>query len=177
MLTKYYAFINPSFQQSAISFSRRMIKTGNLLTLQPGGYFTHQPSARQDALYPERGLLVPYFPGGAELFFTAASSDLRFIVGPASKKNGLPAPRILLRPRVARARGSSHPPIPHFIILLELQHPFHRHDTLPTHLHGLNDVVIRLDLYENLRMDARSHSPARRGFPSLGHVDHAFCTR
>ena len=43
----------------------------------------------------------------------------------ASKKGTWPLPLILLRPRVARARGSSHPPHPLFSILLEFLHdPF-----------------------------------------------------
>ena len=37
-----------------------------------------------------------------------------------------------------------------FIILLELQHPFDHHHTLPAYLNSLDDIVIRLNLHENL---------------------------
>src|SRR6185295_3499907 len=38
-----------------------------------------------------------------------------------------------------------------FIILLKRQRPLHHCDTLPTHLHRLNDIVVRLDPHDNLR--------------------------
>ena len=59
------------------------------------------------AIIPSKGLLIPQLPQReqAVLFFTARiERPPLYGGGSASKKNGLPAPLILLPPRVARAK-------------------------------------------------------------------------
>ena len=93
----------------------------------------------------------------------------------------------LPRPRVARAQETNRvtplPPTPGGVrgrsgssltgpAVSKFERSFHRHHTLSSHLHSLNDVVIRFDLYENLRWAIDLIALFDNDFRHRRHIDH-----
>jgi hypothetical protein len=105
---------------SKASASRHFIRGGmiptarNILTRPPTG-------TPRRAICPGEGLLIPQLSQReqADCSLLRASSDHRFIVGALrARRTVCLLPCILLRPRVARARGSSQLPHPPFFSIL-----------------------------------------------------------